>query len=73
MWAVLVAATICGVFFVWFILSLRYNSNVLQTVIESSAFSVKNIPFPAVTLCNSNRLNMNRFEEVADRYKATIM
>lgn len=47
-------------------LSLHWNSATpTSTVIESTHFATWNIPFPAVTICNVNKVNLNQLEQKA--------
>uniref|UniRef100_A0A336LYS2 CSON006193 protein n=1 Tax=Culicoides sonorensis TaxID=179676 RepID=A0A336LYS2_CULSO len=45
-------------------LSLHWNSETpTVTVIESTHFATWNIPFPAVTICNANKIDENRLNQ----------
>lgn len=47
--------------------SLYWNSATpTTTVIESTHFATWNIPFPAVTICNVNKVSLNVLEQKAE-------
>lgn len=59
------ALVIASIFMVYSctMLSNRFNTSMLSTVFESTSFKVSEIPFPAISLCNNNRLNFSRTED----------
>lgn len=44
----------------------RFQNNTLATVVESTIFPIYDIPFPAVTICNINRINYLRVPNVVN-------
>lgn len=46
----------------------RFQNSTLATVVESTIFPIYDIPFPAVTICNYNRVNYLRVPNVVDSY-----
>lgn len=67
-WFILIVLSSIGVFFVSNNISFRYNLNSLSTVVDSQNFHVSNVRFPAITLCNANRLNYKKLNETIERY-----
>ncbi|XP_063706306.1 pickpocket protein 19-like [Culicoides brevitarsis] len=57
-----------GVIYVSLLLSERFNSTPLATVVESTIYPVSDISYPAVTICNYNRVNWNRVEAAKRKY-----
>uniref|UniRef100_A0A336LTZ8 CSON001499 protein n=1 Tax=Culicoides sonorensis TaxID=179676 RepID=A0A336LTZ8_CULSO len=67
-WIILVATAMIGVGYVSFLLSERFKSTPLATVVESTIYPVADIAYPAVTICNYNRVNWKRIDEVKQKY-----
>ncbi|XP_055381336.1 pickpocket protein 19-like [Condylostylus longicornis] len=45
-----------------------FSNNLIETVLEDVQFPVYRIRFPAITLCNTNRINWNRIEEAKAKF-----
>ncbi|XP_059609960.1 pickpocket protein 19-like [Phlebotomus argentipes] len=67
-WLLVVTLAVFGTVFVSLLLSRRFSSSPLATVIESTIYPVSEIPYPAVTICTGNRINWSHVEHVADQY-----
>lgn len=50
-WLVLVIFAFFGTLYVSYLLQIRYSTNMLATVVETTMFPVSLIPYPAVTIC----------------------
>lgn len=66
-WFLLVAIAIFGIAYVSWLLSRKFADSPLSTVVESSTFSVAEISFPAITICNTNRFNQQRVDDAEKR------
>ena len=66
-WVFLVTSAVSGVVYASMLLSEKFSSSLLSTVVESTIYPVTEIPFPAVTICNNNRFNWNRVESSVKR------
>lgn len=67
-WLVFVCTAILGIAQVSYLLSLRYASSTLSTVIESIMYPVSEISYPTLTLCNNNRVNWNKYELAKEKF-----
>lgn len=63
---ILVISALIGVLYVSLLLSEKFTSSPLATVVESTIYPVSDIPYPAVTICNYNRINWHRLQEAKD-------
>lgn len=60
----MVAATITAILLLFISLKWHLNTRTL-TVIESTHYPIWNVYFPAITICNFNKISANRAREVA--------
>lgn len=67
-WFVLVAVTTFTAIHVSFLLSQRYNTSLLSTVVESTYYHISEIPYPGVSICNFNRINYKKVNAAIERY-----
>ncbi|XP_015837285.1 sodium channel protein Nach [Tribolium castaneum] len=67
LWPFLVYMVFTG-FTIFLVVSLwnRFLANPTLTSLESSVYSVGNIPFPGVSLCNLNKISKKRAQEMAE-------
>lgn len=65
-WCVLVTLALFGVIYVCYLLQKQFSTNVLATVVETTFFPVFEIPYPAITICNNNRINWQRVPAAID-------
>lgn len=66
-WTIFVASAFLGAIYVSILLSERYNTSPLSTVVESTYYHVSNIPYPGVTICNNNRINYKKVNAAIER------
>lgn len=59
-WVILVILAAIGTVHVSLLSQQRFQNSTLATVVETTIFPIYDIPFPAVTICNYNRLNYDR-------------
>lgn len=71
-WALIISIAAMGVVTVSSLIQVRFMHSPLATVVESTIYPVYEIPFPAVTICNYNRLDWNRVDEVIELYGANV-
>lgn len=57
-----------GVLYVSLLLQKRFTFSPLATVVESTIYPIYEISYPAVTICNYNRLNWKHINLVTDMY-----
>lgn len=67
-WILLISIAGIGIVFLSYLLQIRYFSNRMATVVESTFFPIYDIPFPAVTICNYNRVNGERIDEAIEMF-----
>lgn len=67
-WILLVTAAVLGIAQFSYLLSQRYASSTLSTVIESIMYPVAGFSFPALTICNNNRVNWDKYELARNKY-----
>lgn len=60
LWTIALIAAILGTLYTCFLLSQRFRSSLLSTVMESTNYPVTEIAFPGVTICNNNRLDYKK-------------
>lgn len=65
-WCVLVVLALLGVLYVSHLLQVKFASSLIATVVETTFFPVFEIPYPAVTVCNYNRINWERVPAAID-------
>lgn len=58
-----------GILYTFYLLQTRFSLNRLATVVETTNYPVYEIPFPAVTICNNNRVNWLRVHNAMNMYK----
>ncbi|XP_055689017.1 pickpocket protein 19-like [Lutzomyia longipalpis] len=71
-WFILLALAVFGTVNVSLLLSRRFSSSPLATVIESTIYPVSEIPYPAVTICTSNRINWSHVDDAVGQYAASV-
>lgn len=49
-------------------LQKRFSSTPLATVVESIIFPVYEIPYPAITICNYNRINWKKVDVAKEKF-----
>lgn len=54
------------------IIVIRYNANYLSTTMDNAHHSVADIPFPAVTLCHYNRIDIRKVDGAFDKWVAYL-
>lgn len=69
-WALIISIAAMGAVHVSYLIQARFRNSPLATVVESTIYPVYEIPFPAVTVCNYNRLDWNRVDDVIELYAA---
>lgn len=65
-WCVVVVLALLGVLYVSYLLQVKFFSSLIATVVETTFFPVFEVPYPAVTLCNYNRINWERVPAAID-------
>lgn len=65
-WLVLITLAFVGTLYVSYLLQVRYSTNKLATVVETTMYPISSIPYPAVTICNNNRINWFRVPSALD-------
>lgn len=65
-WYIVVALALLGVMYVSHLLQVKFATSLIATVVETTFFPVFEIPYPAVTVCNFNRINWKRVPEAID-------
>lgn len=66
-WIILVLLALFGSVYVSILLSQRYTTGLLSTVVESTYYHIPNVPYPCVLICNLNRLNYNKIDDAIQR------
>lgn len=59
-WMILVLCGAISIIYFSIILHSRFTSNLMATVVESTNYPTYEISFPAITVCNFNRVNSMR-------------
>lgn len=67
-WLCLVISAIVTYILVSLQLQQRFSSNLLSTVIESITYPVTEISFPAITVCNANRINWLNIDRAQKKF-----
>lgn len=62
-WALVVFVSLCCAIVLMKMTWNYYTTHPTQTVIESTHHGIWNYPFPAITICNINRLSYNLTKE----------
>lgn len=63
----LIGFALVGAIKVSMLVSERYQTSPLSTVVESTYYHVSEIHYPAITLCNNLRVNFDKFDEAVAR------
>lgn len=66
----MVGFAIFGIAYVSLLLSRKFSDSPLSTVVESTIYPVAEIPFPAITICNTNRFNQQRVDKAEKKFLA---
>lgn len=64
---ILIGLAALGIVYVSYLLHMRFAKRGLATVVESTAYPIYNIPYPAVMVCNNNRINWQRVPMAIER------
>ncbi|KAJ6635968.1 Pickpocket protein 19 [Pseudolycoriella hygida] len=67
-WCVVVILALLSAIYVSHLLQLKFATTLIATVVETTFFPVFEIPYPAITLCNYNRINWKRVPSAIDFY-----
>ncbi|KMZ06632.1 pickpocket protein 19 [Drosophila simulans] len=70
-WSVLLIISIGLSFFFYLLLSERFVSQKLQTVVHDPQYPVFLVQFPAVGICTDNRINWNKLEAAKELFLPT--
>lgn len=70
LWTIALICAILGTFYTCSLLSQRFRSSLLSTVMESTNYPVTKIPFPGVTICNNNRLDYSKMNATLTKFCA---
>lgn len=65
-WAILISIGFAGVVYVAYLIQQRFRHSPLVTVVESTIYPVYEIAYPAITICNYNRLDWHRVDDVIE-------
>ncbi|XP_034134491.1 pickpocket protein 19 [Drosophila guanche] len=71
LWSLALICAFSVLIYVSYLLGERYHNRHFQTIIAHSHAPIRQIAFPVVIICNKNRLNWSRLEEVRSRYNIT--
>ncbi|XP_039494491.1 pickpocket protein 19 [Drosophila santomea] len=67
-WCVLLIISIALSYFFYLLLSERFVSQKLQTVVHDPQYPVFLVPFPAVGICTDNRINWQKLEAAKEQF-----
>ncbi|KQS52076.1 pickpocket protein 19 [Drosophila erecta] len=70
-WSGLLIISIALSFFFYLLLSERFVSQKLQTVVQDPQYPVFLVPFPAVAVCTDNRINWRKLEAAKEQFLPT--
>lgn len=62
----MVVLALLGVLYVSYLLQVKFSTSLIATVVETTFFPVFEIPYPAITVCNYNRINWERVPGAID-------
>lgn len=65
-WLTLIGMASAGILYVSLLVQRRYTANGLATIVESTVYPIAEIPYPAVMVCNYNRVNWQRVPAAID-------
>ncbi|XP_050321384.1 pickpocket protein 19-like [Bactrocera neohumeralis] len=68
LWALCVASALSLLIYFSQYLANRFTQTIFKTTIYSTNHPIYKVPFPEVTICNKNRLNWARLEEVKQKF-----
>lgn len=71
LWGIAILVALVGMVYCCLMLSNRFKNSKTSTVFESTSYKVMEIPFPAVTLCNNNRLDYNKTNAALSKFLPT--
>lgn len=60
--------SIFGTTYLNILLANRFNSSPLRTVVESTAYPISDISFPAVTVCSHSRVDKTKIKEAKEKF-----
>lgn len=60
------SSAVFGIVYISLELSQKFRNSPLSTVVESTIFSVAEIAYPAITICNHNRFHKERCREAEE-------
>lgn len=66
LWLILIGMAGAGILYVSLLVQRRYTANGLATIVESTVYPIAEIPYPAVMVCNYNRVNWKRVPAAID-------
>lgn len=66
-WTAVMMLALTGVLHVSFMISDKYQTSPLSTVVESTSYHVSEISYPAITVCNNHRVDFERYDEAVER------
>lgn len=61
-WCLLISIAAVGVIFISLLIQSRFHNSPLATVVESTTYPVYEISYPAITICNYNRIDWDRVD-----------
>lgn len=68
LWALSIILATFGMIYCCNLLSIRFRTSLISTVFESTTWPVTEIPFPAISICNNNRLNYSKTNEAIEKF-----
>lgn len=68
-WALAIVVASAATVYSCILLSNRFRTSLISTVFESTNFKVSEIPFAAVSLCNNNRFDYNKTDDVFNKFQ----
>ncbi|XP_034239529.1 sodium channel protein Nach-like [Thrips palmi] len=69
LWIVTEVVCLAGAVYMMLYLLYKFQGNPTMTRVESAFYEVANVPFPAVTVCNANRIFHSKARRLVDRIK----
>lgn len=67
-WTFVMVVALTGIVNVSFLISVKYQTSPLSTVVESTSYHVSEISYPAITVCNNHRVDFERIAEAMERW-----
>lgn len=68
LWTISISIALMTTIYVSILISDRFNTSPIATVIESTNYHISDIPFPAISICPSNQLNFSKINEVIKKF-----